>query len=96
MLDRGLDGLDPLEPLFERLRDCHVPRRDNPFVTQGGIKAHPPTHHQREGLRLARKRRVGGGDISGRCHVGCVAFHNDIPRTVERACERKPIPERGR
>src|SRR5437763_3665226 len=88
--------LDPLEPRFEHLHLCHVPRRDDPFVTQGGIKANPPTHHQREGLSITPERRVGGGSIDGRSHVGLVAFHHHIPRTGERTCERKPIPERGR
>jgi hypothetical protein len=33
MFDRGLGRLDPLKPLFERLRYCHVPRRNEPFVS---------------------------------------------------------------
>ena len=96
MLDRGLGGLGPLEPLFKRLRDCHVPRWDEPFVTQGSIKAHPSTHHQHEGLYLARKRRVGGGDIGSGSYVGLVTFHHNIPWPAGCVCERKPIPERGR
>ena len=95
MLDRGLGRLDPLKPLFELLRYCHVPRRDKPFVTQGSIKANSSTHHQREGLPITPECRVGGGGIGG-SHVGCVAFYHHIPRTGERAGERKPIPERGR
>jgi len=88
------ERLDSLEPFFERLHRYHVPRRDELFVTQGGIKSNTPTHHQHEGLYLARKCRVGWG-IGGRSHVGCVAFHHNIPLSVERSCECKPIPERG-
>ena len=93
--DYGLSRLDPLKPLFECLRYCHVPHRDEPFVTQGSIKAHPSTQHQHEGLDLARKRRVGGGDIGSGSYVGVVTFHHNIPLTAERSCERKPIPDWG-
>src|SRR5712692_5283560 len=31
--DRGLGGLDALEPLWECLHPCHIPRRDDPFVS---------------------------------------------------------------
>src|SRR5712664_2409270 len=90
-----LDILDSLEPLFELLRYCHVSRRDDPLVSQGGIKANPPTHHQHEGLDLARKCHVGGGGICGRSYVDIIAFYHNIPLPVERSCERKPIPDRG-
>ena len=43
-LPRALGELDPLEPPFERLRYCHVPRRDDPVVTQGGIQG-PSVHY---------------------------------------------------
>ena len=89
------ERLDALEPLFELLRSCHVARRDEPFVTQGGIKSNPPTYQQREGLSLARKRHVGGGGIGGRSYVGLVTFHHNIPLAAERSCERKPTPDRG-
>src|SRR5262245_4727926 len=90
-----LSGLDALEPLWKRLHPCHLPCRDDPFVSYGGIKSNPPTHHQHEGLALARKCRVGGGGSGGRSHVGFVTFYYNIPLPAERSCQRKPIPERG-
>ena len=94
LLDRGLGGLDPLEPLFELLHHCHDPRWNEPFVTQGGIKTHASTHHQHEGLSLTSKRHIGGDGIGGRAYVGFVTFHDNIPRPAKRSWERKPIPER--
>jgi hypothetical protein len=96
LLDRARGWLHFLEPLCERLHHCHVPRRDEPFVTESGIKANPSTHHQHEGLYLARKYHVGGGGIGGRSYVGLVAFYHNIPLPVERSCEGKSIPNRGR
>jgi hypothetical protein len=52
--------LDALEPLFERLHRCPIPRRDKSFVSQGGIKSNTPTHHQLKGLSRKKMSRGRG------------------------------------
>ncbi len=96
LLDRALGCLkDSLEPLFERLCHCRFSRREESLISEGGIKVHPSTDEQREGLACARKRRGGGGSLGRGSYLGLGTFHYNIPRPAGCVLENKPIPKRG-